>query len=806
VLALSDGTFFIFFNDSGGTASAQAGVWNPQTNQVNVLSVSPISPFGVPVRSGDGSHVYAANDPAYATGVEMYDVNSKSLSLLGGGAGYGPVVAANRDGSKLVLSTATGSMALYDRNLAQLGPVPGKMTGLGPDFPLTGGVVFSTDNTKLYVVGEYNGANVITIDAASLKVLGTAPAAPTEPIFTSGAAGTATPFAIDSAGIVLGLQDFGISFDDSTFYQNYVVNQPGFNGTPEYGSTLAGPLAGGTVSSLVGLGSFSFLIPDVWYGQTRGSIGGSQPNLTFISPPSTTPGPVNVKFIYPDGTQTFYPQLFSYSTFPEYAVTSGSSPSGGAPAKVLGYGMPQDASGGTLTVGGNAGTITTTAGQYPPFSGEPFPSTLLAYTFPPGTPGWADLQISTPIGTGTLPKSVFYAKSVADYSSPDTFTAMLVDAKRNQVYLSAGDHVDVFSTSSNQFVTPLHPAAQGAQKHFAGLALTPDGSQLLVANLADGSLAVINPDAPANTYAIPVAPAGPGVDGCAVGPLYVAATSTNLAFVTTGSLPAPSCPPYGGVYIANLQTHAVTQPVPCGGALGVEATGDGNFVTLGGTPCLYSAQNSTYTTGSFPVYYGTTGVTISADGNVIGSNQVLGDPNLNVVGILAHPIALYGPTIQLNPPKLLLDPRLNASGSLYYFSYPNYFEIVDVAHATLRMRFALTETIQDIATPLAIDSGGRFVYLLTDKGLTVVDFGAAPLSIGHLSGQTAAPGSTVVVRGSGFDSGTTATVGGVAASVNFTDENTLTLTIPGATSGPQDIVLTRSDGESYTLESGVVLP
>jgi hypothetical protein len=95
------------------------------------------------------------------------------------------------------------------------------------------------------------------------------------------------------------------------------------------------------------------------------------------------------------------------------------------------------------------------------------------------------------------------------------------------------------------------------------------------------------------------------------------------------------------------------------------------------------------------------------------------------------------------------------------------------------MRFALTETIQDTATPLAIDSGGRFVYLLTDKGLTVVDFGAAPLSVGHLSGQTAAPGSTVVLRGSGFDSGTTATVGGVAASVNFTDENTLTLTIPG---------------------------
>jgi hypothetical protein len=180
--------------------------------------------------------------------------------------------------------------------------------------------------------------------------------------------------------------------------------------------------------------------------------------------------------------------------------------------------------------------------------------------------------------------------------------------------------------------------------------------------------------------------------------------------------------------------------------------------------------------------------------------------NFNMLGAVAHPIALYGSPSALNPPPLLLRPRLNDSGSLYYFSYPNYFEIIDVQHATLRMRFALTETVQDVAVPLAIDSGGRYVYLITDKGLTIVDFGAAPLSIGHLSTQNAASGAQVVVRGSGFDASVTATVGGVATPVTFTDQNTLTLTIPAATAGPEDIVLTRSDGETYTLENGVVLP
>ncbi len=801
VLALSDGTLFLFFNDSGSGGGGQAGVWNPQTNQLNVLSSGPISAWGFPARSGDGTLVYAPNN-TYGTGMELYEVASQSLSTIGSGTNYPSVVAVNRDGSQLVLGTAS-ALGLYNSNLSLLGTVPGTLTGFGPGFLLDGGVLFSADNTKLYEIGVYNGiAIILTIDASSLDVLGTAPSSFTNPQGGSGSSGTPTPFAVDSTGLVLGIQRYGISFDDSIFFQNYVLNQPDFNGTGGGFATYAGPLAGGTVSSLY---SFPALTPDVWFGPTRGSATLSQGEISFTSPPSTTPGPANVKFIYPDGEQALYPQLFSYSTFPEYAVTSGSSPNGGAPAQVLGYGLPQDPSGGTLTVGGTAATITTTAGQYPPLSGEPYPSTILAYTFPSGTPGWADMQITTPIGTGILPKSIFYANTVTDYPSSDTFTAVLFDAKRNQVYLAAGDHVDVFSNLSNAFVAPLQPAAQGTQKQFTGLALTPDSSQLLVTDVLDGSLAVINPDTPSSTFAIPIVGTTQS-NGCPVGPLYVAATSTNQAFVTTGSLPAPSCPAYGNVYIANLLTHSVTQPAQCNsGEVGVDASGDGNFVVIGGGPCIYSVQNSSYTSGSF-AGYGLFGIAISADANVIGYSQVLGDVNANLLGAIAVPIPLYGTSINSTfPTSPLLRPRLNASGSLYYFSYPNYFEIIDVPHARLRMRFSLTETIQNTASPLAVDSGSRYVYLLTDKGLTVVDFGAGPLSIGHVTPQSAAPGAQIVVRGSGFDSGTTATIGGVAASVTFTDENTLTLTFPAASTGPNDIVLTRSDGETYTLENGVVV-
>jgi len=81
--------------------------------------------------------------------------------------------------------------------------------------------------------------------------------------------------------------------------------------------------------------------------------------------------------------------------------------------------------------------------------------------------------------------------------------------------------------------------------------------------------------------------------------------------------------------------------------------------------------------------------------------------------------------------------------------------------------------------------------------------GTAALSIGHVDRQNASLGAQIVARGSGFDSATAVTVGGQAAPVIFTDENTLALTIPGAASRPPEIVLAGSDRETYTRENAV---
>jgi hypothetical protein len=122
------------------------------------------------------------------------------------------------------------------------------------------------------------------------------------------------------------------------------------------------------------------------------------------------------------------------------------------------------------------------------------------------------------------------------------------------------------------------------------------------------------------------------------------------------------------------------------------------------------------------------------------------------------------------------------------------------------MRFSLTETIQNVETPLAIDAGGRQVFLITDKGLTVVDLGAAPLSIGHLSSTSGAAAMQIQVRGSGFATGLSVKVGGQSATANFVDENTFTFTVPVLASGPHDLTVTNPNGISYTLASAIIAP
>ena len=439
---------------------------------------------------------------------------------------------------------------------------------------------------------------------------------------------------------------------------------------------------------------------------------------------------------------------------------------------------------------------------------------FLSYTVPAGSPGWADLTVTTPNGSGTLPKSFFYAKSVEDYSMTDSPTFILYDKGRNQLYLSAGAQIDVFSLGSLSFSTPLVSPVSGGQ--FQGLALTPDGKTLLAADLTNGAVAVINPDSPTGSYEISLPGSKSAYNQCTVGPLFVVADNQGNALVTSGAVVGTtSCGPQSyPIFLANLTTRssAKLNAKNCAPdwASFLSASHDGSLIGIAGNFNIYLPSKQACIPVASPAQQ--YAVTVSGDGNVLGLDRALVDPAGNLLGRFAYPQVYYpgASTAQYfnyTPYQdgALQNPALNDAGSLYFWAYPNYLDIVDVQHGTPALRFGLTETVTNTVAPMAIDNSGQHIFLITNKGLTVVDLGNAPLSIGHMSQTAASPGTQITIRGSGFENGMTVTLNGISAPTAYTDSETVTITVPPTNSGLEDVLLSNPDGTTYTLQNAILV-
>jgi len=89
--------------------------------------------------------------------------------------------------------------------------------------------------------------------------------------------------------------------------------------------------------------------------------------------------------------------------------------------------------------------------------------------------------------------------------------------------------------------------------------------------------------------------------------------------------------------------------------------------------------------------------------------------------------------------------------------------------------------------------------------LTVVQLAVVPLGIGTIQPSTvsAAGGATLTIRGSGFVNAPTVAIDGKSATVAFKDANTLSLTIPSLTPGPQKITITNPNGETVSLDAAI---
>ena len=116
----------------------------------------------------------------------------------------------------------------------------------------------------------------------------------------------------------------------------------------------------------------------------------------------------------------------------------------------------------------------------------------------------------------------------------------------------------------------------------------------------------------------------------------------------------------------------------------------------------------------------------------------------------------------------------------------------------------LSEQIHLVPNSMDYDEAGNRLFVITNKGLAVVQTPPPPISIGYLNpaSGSALGGTAVTIRGSGFEQGATVRFGGVAANATFIDSSTLQVTTPAGTPGNFTVSIRNPDSTSYSWDAG----
>jgi hypothetical protein len=142
-------------------------------------------------------------------------------------------------------------------------------------------------------------------------------------------------------------------------------------------------------------------------------------------------------------------------------------------------------------------------------------------------------------------------------------------------------------------------------------------------------------------------------------------------------------------------------------------------------------------------------------------------------------------------------------------------DIIDAHTGALRLRILLPQQFMtDVdglhGSFLTVDENGQRLFAITstdgtaqNAGITIVKLANVPLGIGSLNPPTGAStgGTQITIRGSGFESGATVTIGGKSAAVTFKDMNTLTIVTPPMSTGAQRVTITNPDGNTVSLDA-----
>ncbi len=712
------------------------------------------------------------------------------------------------------------------------------------------GMTFSRDGTFLYVSENAGMPPVITVlDGHDLHAIGQVPDPAIQSVRSEIEEG-------DEGQLLFSVANRGVCFIDASTPGILPATAPAF-ANPPTAQPAAGTIVGGAAVTLSGQNfePTAQVRFDTQLAPAASVSGGTR--IATTSPASVVNGGVNLSAFFASGWLAIAPYAFSYGPQILEVLPNAGSKGGGDTVQIFGYGFGNDAGKITVSLAGasatvqNVANVTSLASSLGLDATYPFSLERITVRTPSGAVGKADISVTSPAGSTSMAKSFQYLQGVQVFPKAGLFKFALYDQGRQRVYLSTTDHVDAFDLKTSQWLFPptqpfepsglLPPGGPPPNAGLRGLALTPDGTQLVVADFGAQNVYLLNPD--------PSVPGGSG-SGTTVfvggvsgflnsGPTRIAATSAQTVFVGLsgeggGSAGCSACLSQMNLTVSPPTVQPAPQPQVASltGAPLLNSNGSGDHVYFaftnapGGPLAAWDAATPNQFT-MLTAHDAALDLASSADGSTFatranGTTEIrgpdftlFGSPatveregipgRVNVPGIAMHPTGalVYQPFLTGSPSAA--PPATGIRGGV---------DIFDAHSGQLRLRIFLPEPLAMLSTDidglhgsfLAMDENGQRLFALTTSGLTVVQLANVPLGIGTVSPVSgpAAGGTAITIRGSGFQSGIQGMIGGKAASVTLKDMNTLTLVTPALSTGAQRITLTNPDGETASLDAAFI--
>jgi hypothetical protein len=507
------------------------------------------------------------------------------------------------------------------------------------------------------------------------------------------------------------------------------------------------------------------------------------------------------------------------------------SPQGGDSIRLLCTGLDIYGPTPSVTIGGAAAAFVSVTGNFGANLGgySQTPNNLpnqhiLTVKTPAGTPGLADVVLSYYGTTFTAAKGFQYANSRTIFPFATSPNYLLYDSLRNRLYAAHTNQVEVIDVANQKVLTPLVPASgKLANSNFSALSLSPDGNRLYIADSGAGLIHLLDLTNPGSGSSINpsnyLVPSNQSFLFSPLSPTSVFELLNGMLLGTVGGGQGTGDPWVFLIdpkaFTGNWATDAFGNPIP-GYVLNSTNKGE-NVLTssaIEGSLGLWNASSASYLLSNSPLGGGEyaaneDGTVIAVEGTGLTTPYTaIIDFNLFLIGLIEQhfdlPVNATFPAFSLHPSGALLNSASEGpvSGSI---------EIDDLHQYQMAVNIVLPEPLGGYADAylpftdqlLATDPTGRTFFAVTQSGITMMALNTIPLSIGNLQPGFVQPqaAQTITMRGSGFQTGATVSIGGTQASATFVDENTLTVAVPALASGWQDVTVTLPSGAAYTASS-----